>query len=156
MSVSLKESISGNQRVESADRPNNATSVNNGVFHRERLRFRGKLIGEGEGRTELVCRKYSFKLRENTIIKSSSVNNSIRCVFERLGCLVSGTQNRGSVDFIKTESIYVLELIATKDAILTCMRLSPLVKSIHVQVDNVVALSYLTKLGGHRTKFCLD
>ena len=39
MSVSLKESISGNQRVESADRPNNATSVNNGVFHRERLRF---------------------------------------------------------------------------------------------------------------------
>ena len=119
MSVSLKESISGNQRVESADRPNNATSVNNGVFHRERLRFRGKLIGEGEGRTELVCRKYSFKLRENTIIKSSSVNNSIRCVFERLGCLVSGTQNRGSVDFIKTESIYVLELIATKDAILT-------------------------------------
>ena len=60
------------------------------------------------------------------------------------------------MDFIKTESIYVLELIATKDAILTCTRLSPLVKSIHVQVDNVVALSYLTKLGGHRTKFCLD
>ena len=63
---------------------------------------------------------------------------------------MSETQNRGSVDFIKTESTYVLELIATKYAILTCTRLSTLAKSTHVQMDNVVALSYLMKMGGGR------
>ena len=65
---------------------------------------------------------------------------------------MSETQNRGSVDFIKTESTYVLELIATKYAILTCTRLSTLAKSTHVQMDNVVALSYLMKMGGRQNK----
>ena len=61
VTVSLKETISDNQRVESDDnRPvilnshcssaststvsSNATSANNGVFHGENLRFRGKLV----------------------------------------------------------------------------------------------------------------
>ena len=31
----------------------------------------------------------------------------IRCIFKRLGCLLPGTQNGGSVDFIRTERTYV-------------------------------------------------
>lgn len=52
--------------------------------------------------------------------------------------------------------INILQLIAAKYAILTFNRLNPLAKSIHMQMDNVVALSYLIKMGGHRTKFCLN
>ena len=123
MSDSLKEAISDNQRVESGNRQislnshcsfsssskvsSNATSINNGVFLGERLRFRDKLIRGDEGKTELMGTKYSLKQSENTIIKSSSVTNNIRC----------------------------------KYAILTFTRLNPLAKSIHVQMDRVVALS---------------
>ena len=49
-----------------------------------------------------------------------------------------------------------LELIAAKYAIPTFNRLNPLAKSIHLQIDNVVALSYLVKMGKHRVKFCLN
>ena len=69
---------------------------------------------------------------------------------------MSGTQNRGSVDFIETESTYVLDLIAKKYAILTYTWLSTLAKSIHVQMDNVVALSYLMKMGGGRQNKALS
>ena len=82
MPVPPKEAISDSQRDESGDRlvilnsqcssaststvSNNAFSTNNGVFHEERLQLRDKLIRRGEGITELVDTKYSFKQKENT------------------------------------------------------------------------------------------
>ena len=99
VSVLLKEVISDSHIVESGDTlvsPSshcssayNSTvlskvmSANNEIFHGERFRSIDKLLRGGQGRNEFVGTKYSFKQKENTIIKSSSVN---KCVFEKLGC----------------------------------------------------------------------
>ena len=42
--------------------------------------------------------------------------------------------------------INVLELEAAKYAILTFTRMYPMVKSIYIQMDNIVAISYLVKM----------
>ena len=52
----------------------------------------------------------------------------------------------------KKDHINVLELRAVKYAILTFSRLHPKAQSIHIQMDSIVALSYLAKMGGTRNK----
>ena len=46
----------------------------------------------------------------------------------------------------------ILELRAVKYAVLTFSRLLPKAPSIHIQMDSIVALSYLVKMGGTRNK----
>lgn len=53
---------------------------------------------ERECRTELMGLKHPLKHRKN--------NNTESNQFEKLGCLLSGTQNRWSVDFIRKEGPY--------------------------------------------------
>ena len=48
--------------------------------------------------------------------------------------------------------INLLELKAAKFAILTFVKLFPKSKSIHIQMDNIVALSYLVKMGGTQSE----
>ena len=50
--------------------------------------------------------------------------------------------------------INILELKAAQLAILTFTYMHPQVHSIHLQTDNMVALSYIVKMGGPTTKFC--
>ena len=52
----------------------------------------------------------------------------------------------------KKDHINVLELRAVKYAILTFSRLHPKAQAIHIQMDSIVALSYLVKMGGTRNK----
>lgn len=47
----------------------------------------------------------------------------------------------------KTDYINILELKAVKYTILTFTRMYPKVKSIPIKMDNIVALSYLVKMG---------
>ena len=48
----------------------------------------------------------------------------------------------------KKDHINVLELRAVKYAILTFSRLHPKAQPIHIQMDSIVSLSYLVKMGG--------
>ena len=52
--------------------------------------------------------------------------------------------------------INILELKAAKSTILTFIRLHPEIKSIHLQIDNIVGLSYIVKMGGTHNKVLLD
>ena len=52
----------------------------------------------------------------------------------------------------KKDHINVLELKAAKYAILTFTRMFPSAKSVHIRMDNMVALSYLVKMGGTQNK----
>ena len=52
--------------------------------------------------------------------------------------------------------INILELKAAKLAILTFIRIHPEVKSIHLQMDNIVCLSYIVKMGGIHNKVLSD
>ena len=52
----------------------------------------------------------------------------------------------------KKDQINVSELRAVKYAILTFSPLHPKAQSIHIQMDSIVALSYLVKMGGTRNK----
>ena len=50
----------------------------------------------------------------------------------------------------KKNHINILELRAAKYAVLTFTHLYPTAKIIHIKMDNIVALSYLMKIGGTR------
>ena len=97
-----------------------------------------------EMRAELNCWIQNIYLNKGKTLFSNpshliiTSDESLKCT----QCLLSRTQIGGSVDFIGTEKTYILQLIAAKYAIPTFTRLNPLAKSINVQMDNVVALSY--------------
>ena len=56
----------------------------------------------------------------------------------------------------KKDHINIVELRAAKYAILTFTRLYPTAKTIHIKIDNIVALSYLVKMGGTRNQLFLQ
>ena len=56
----------------------------------------------------------------------------------------------------KKNHINILELRAAKYAILTFTHLYPTAKIIHIKMDNIVALSYLMKIGGTRNQLLVQ
>ena len=56
----------------------------------------------------------------------------------------------------KKDHINILELRAAKYAILAFTRLYPTAKTIHIKMDNIVALSYLVKMGGTRNQLLVQ
>ena len=56
----------------------------------------------------------------------------------------------------KKDHINILELKAAKYAILTFTRLYPTARTIHIKMDNIVALSYLVKMGGTRNQLLVQ
>ena len=68
------------------------------------------------------------------------------------GGSLSGNHHKGTWSHQeRTKRINVLELIAVRLAILTFTR-GKSVTTIHLQIDNMTALSYLVKVGGTRSQ----
>ena len=73
------------------------------------------------------------------------------------GAFYQGHRTRGSWTLLESKyHINVLELKAAKFAILTFTRMYPSVQSIHLQMDHIVALSYLVKVGVTQNKVLSD
>ena len=97
----------------------------------------------------MVGAEFSLKQWEVSYILSSPVNNRLRCIFRRLWCILSGTQNRGHWMLSeKKDHISVLELRAAKYVTLTFTNLYSTAKMIHLKMDNIASLSYLVKMLG--------
>ena len=97
--------------------------------------------------------------REN-LQKFTTPNNNInRCFFEKLrgreegGAYGQGQKTGGALTSReKKDYINVLKLRAVKYTILTFFHLHANALSICIQMDNIVAISYLVKMGGTRNK----
>ena len=85
--------------------------------------------------------KPSSNERKDLIFSPTTTIISIRCVFKRMGSLFSGTKNWGVwTASKKKDHINALELKAAKHAILISICMYLKVESIHIQMDDIVAL----------------
>ena len=74
------------------------------------------------------------------------------CFIDRLGCSSPGKINRrNTVISRKKRHISELELLVLKLALQTFLR-SQNFTSIHIQMDNIVSLTYLKKMGGTKNQ----
>ena len=164
MLISTEETISDYQRIDSSygafginshcSSASTSTvssytaSADTGIFHGQRLQFCNRINGKGEGRTELVGSKYPLKQRKDTNTKSTSVNKSIRCIFEKLGWLLLRKETGNSRTSIEKHHTSVLGLTEAKYKMVVSIQLNPRAKSTQVQMDNIVAPSLLDQNGG--------
>ena len=102
-----------------------------------------------EGGTALVDDKPSALQWESLHTKPIRPGlDSNRCLKERMGAVCQGVRTGGK--WSKEEQllhINILELLAVKLALLTFTKASQ-IRSIHFQIDNETAISYLLKMGG--------
>ena len=84
----------------------NATPANIGVICDRKLQLSNKIIRRGENRTAMAGTESSLKQWEVSYILSSPVTNSLRCIFRRVGCILSRTQNKGTMDIIREKRSY--------------------------------------------------
>ena len=109
-SVSLREltQLIGRHCSSASTTPisSNATPANIGVICSRKLQLRNKIIRRGEDRTAMVGTESSLKQREVSYILPSPVTNNLRCIFRRLGCILSRTQNRGAMDITREKRSY--------------------------------------------------
>ena len=67
---------------------------------------------------------------------------------KRVGKLSSRTRNRGTVVILEgKDHIKVLKLKAAMFGIMTFKKMFPTAQVVHLRIDNIVALSYLKKIG---------
>ena len=101
----------------------------------------------------MVSVESTTKRRENLDKFRTPSNNINRCFIGRLKGLLRKSKDRGPwTSQENKDHVNVLELRAVKHAILTFSRLHPKAQSIHIQMDSIVALSYLAKMGGTQNK----
>ena len=79
----------------------NATLAKIRVTCSSKLQLRNKIMKRGEGRTEMVGAEYSLKLWEVSYTLSSTINNTLRCIFQRVGCILPVTRDRGALDIVR-------------------------------------------------------
>ena len=103
-------------------------------------------VRRSEGRNSVVDRKSDVAQGESNNISTSSTSYN----FWRLHARVRGSLSRTK------NHINILELKAAQLAILTFTYMHPQVHSIHLQTDNMVALSYIVKMGGTHSKVLSD
>ena len=133
----------------------NAMQANIGVICSRRLQLRNKTIRQGEDRTAMVGTESSLKQWEVSYILPSPVTNSLRCIFRRLRCILSRTQNRGTMDITREKRSYKY-FRTDSSKICNFTRLHPTAKTIHIKMDNIVALSYLVNMGGTRNQLLVQ
>ena len=102
----------------------------------------------------MVEGEFTFSERQTSENRNATVNNPNGCFQNRFGGdgdSLSGTTTKGTWSYQeRTKHISVLELIAVKRAILAFTK-DKSVTAIHLQIDNMTALSYLVKIGGTRS-----
>ena len=84
----------------------NSKATNNGIAQREKLQLSDNTKREGHRRIELVDSTSAFDKGE--VFNFSSTRNTyrFRCFFKRLGSVLPGSQNWGTVDFFGKERSY--------------------------------------------------
>ena len=110
---------------------------------------KGKIVQQCQdllGRSPASIRELSQKLV--ALHTAITVNNSFDYFLKRLGAFCQGHRTRGSQTLLESKMSDVFGLKAAKFAILTITQTHPPAQSIHLQLDNVVALSSLVKMGG--------
>ena len=96
----------------------------------------------------MVEGEFTSSEQQTTENRNATVNNSNGCFQSRLGGQSAREPPRGNLVISgRTKHINILELIAVKLAILT-FTIGKSVTVIHLQIDNMTALSYLVKMGG--------
>ena len=93
-------------------------------------------------------------IKGKTLINSQpQITVSTDASLEGWGAYLQGQKTEGPwTSQKKNNHINVLELRAVKYAILTFSRLNLKAQPIHIQMDSIVSLSYLVKMGGTRNK----
>ena len=83
----------------------------------------------------------------------TSHDNIIRCFKEGLGAFYQGYKTEKPWSKLEAKNhINVPELKAAKFDIMTFTKMFPTAKVVYLQIDNIVAHSYLTKMGGSHNK----
>ena len=124
-----------------------ATSTNSS--REEKLQCTGSVIKRSERGNSVVHRKPDAVQRETSNLISPSIDHNFRRLSSGLGAACQG-QTAGGPRTAEEQKhhINMVELKASKLAILASIRMHPEVKSIHLQMDNIVGLSYIVKMGG--------
>lgn len=81
-----------------------AKAANKRIGARERFCHNDCVNPGSEGRVVMVDSEPSFKQWEKSYPKFQSNSNFIRCLNKRLGCLLSGTEGRGSMESIRKKA----------------------------------------------------
>ena len=117
--------------------------------------FDSMIVLTEEARKELQWWVENLQLTKGkTLINSQpQITISTDASLEGWGAYCQGQKTGGPwTSQEKKDHINVLELRAVKYTILTFSRLHPKAQAIHIQMDSIVALSYLVKMGGTRNK----
>ena len=121
------------------------------------LQLKNDFVYESEGRTVLVVVKTSFNQGKINNFCISSVNKSFRCFFIMMGSFFLGHRTGGSWILLGSKCHINVSELKTKFAILTFTRMHSSVQSIiHLQIDNIVAFSYLVRIGGTHSNVLSD
>ena len=138
----------------SASRENSVqvlATTNSGSERNKFLSSGSKIKAAVTGRVEVVEGEFSSSERQTTENRNTTVNDTNGCFQNRLGAVCQGTTTGGTWSYQeRTKHINILELIAVKHAIMTFTK-GKSVTTIHFQIDNMTALSYLAKMGGTRS-----
>ena len=111
------------------------------------LQLKNEFAYESEGRTVLVVVKTSFNQGKINNFCISSVNKSFQCFFIMMGSFFLGHRTGGSWTLLGSKCHINVSELKTKFAILTFTRMHSSVQSlIHLQIDNIVAFSYLVRI----------
>ena len=130
-----------------------ATITNSGSERNKFLSNQSKIKPAVTGRVEVVEGEFTSSERQTTENRNTTVNNPNGCFQNKLGggTVCQGSTRGGTWSYQeRTKHINILELIAVKLAILTFTK-GKSVTAIHLQIDNMTALSYLVKMGGTRS-----
>ena len=112
----------------------------NGVICSRKLQLRNKIIRQGEDRIGMVGTASSLTQWEVSCILSYQVNNSLRCIFTRLVCILSRTQNRDALDIIRKKRSYTY--VKTESSKICNLNFHSLVPNCkNGQMDNVVVFT---------------
>ena len=116
-------------------------------------------VRRSEGRNSVVDRKFDVVQGESNNISTSSTSYNFGRLHARVGGGGAACQGQSPCPWTLEEQknhINILELKAVQLAILTFTYMHPQVHSIHLQTDNMVALSYIVKIGGTHNKVLSD
>ena len=135
-------------------------SPNSRVTREAKFQCTGSVIRRSKGGNSVVDRKPDGVQRENSnLTPHPSIDHNFRYLSSRLGAACQGQTTGGpwTAEEQKMKNhINILELKAAKLAILTFIYMHPEVKPIHLQMENIVGLSYVVKMGATHNKVLSD
>ena len=130
-----------------------AKTTNSTIVFEQELRVEGDSNRGSERRTELVVSQSTVVKRSFSNLCTPQLVIASDASLQGWGACCQGQRTGGQWSFQEKEMhINFLELKAAKLAIISFHRLFPESLSIHIQIDNIVALTFLIKMEGTRSE----